>query len=104
MADKFSSPPPAYPPPAHTGNYPPQGASQDYYGGQQPQYPPPQQGYYPPPQQGYPQQGMYYGPPQQGYPPPQGQYVEDRRKDMGTGICAGILGALACCCCLDIIF
>ncbi|EEP82308.1 predicted protein [Uncinocarpus reesii 1704] len=102
MADKYNAAPPAYPAPAHTGNYPPQGAAQDFYGGQQPQYPPQQQGYYPP-QQGYPQQGMYYGP-QGGQQPQQGYYVDDRRSGMGTGICAGILGALACCCCLDIIF
>ncbi|KAI1931815.1 hypothetical protein LOZ58_001144 [Ophidiomyces ophidiicola] len=107
MGDKYNAPPPAYPQASHQpGNYPPQGgAAQEFYSGQpqQSQYPP-QQGYYPP-QQGYPQQQMHYGPPG-GQPPAQGYYADDRGKagGMGSGICAGILGAMACCCCLDILF
>jgi hypothetical protein len=107
-------PPPSYPPQAYdAGPYqqpgygspappmggpgpygPPPGGQQDYYGGQQ-------QGYNQPPMQ-YQQQPMY---PQQGYPPPQGQYQDNRRGgSSGSGICAGIMGALACCCCLDCLF
>ena len=110
-------PPPSYPPQAYDagpyqqpGNYgspaPPMGGpgpygpppgNQDYYGGQQ-------QGYNQPPMQ-YQQQPMY---PQQGqgYPPPQGQYYQDDRGrgSSSSGICAGIMGALACCCCLDCLF
>jgi hypothetical protein len=113
-------PPPSYPPQAYDagpyqqqqqygspappmggpGPYGPPPAQNDYYGGQQ-------QGYNQPPMQ-YQQQPMY---PQQGYPqqqgyPPQGQYVDDRGRggSSGSGICAGIMGALACCCCLDCLF
>lgn len=93
-------------------------APEQAYGGY---YNPNQQG---PPQQGYyggqPQGGYYGGPPgpQQGYygqPGPQGMYYQqqpvqgyyaDRPGGSGSGggICAGILGALACCCCLDMMF
>jgi hypothetical protein len=118
-----TSPPPSYPAPVHDAGpyYPnspaPQGGSpgtaQDYYGGGQPQqqggyYP--QQGYGQPQQQGYYPQGqpMYYPPQQQGYPPQQqqGYYANDRGRsgDGAGGICAGIMAALACCCCLDILF
>ncbi|KAK2768270.1 hypothetical protein FQN54_000122 [Arachnomyces sp. PD_36] len=120
---KYEHPPPSYPPPVHqdAGPYPqptpspnpyvqsppPGNHAQDYYnqhpGGGYPQ-PYPQQAY----QQGYPPQGqqggMYYG--QQ--PPPQGYYAggqsPGRDRGVGGGICAGIMGALACCCCLDILF
>ena len=105
-------PPPSYPPQAYDagpyqqpggyGSPPPMGGpgpygpppgQQDYYGGQQ-------QGYNQPPMQ-YQQQPMY---PQQGYPS-QGQYQDDRgRGSSSSGICAGIMGALACCCCLDCLF
>ncbi|KAI4731820.1 hypothetical protein E4T49_00094 [Aureobasidium sp. EXF-10728] len=70
-------------PPGQQQGYPPQGYPQ-------------QQGY--PPQQGQP---MYYQ--QQGYPPPQG-YVQQQQGSGAGGICAGVLSALACCCCLDILF
>lgn len=82
--------------------YPQQSYQQQQgYGG----YGPPQQGYYPPnQQQGYygPQQqggGMYYAPQQQ----PQGYYGNQRPGGGGAsqGLCAGLLGATACCCCLD---
>ncbi|KAJ5385490.1 hypothetical protein N7517_003401 [Penicillium concentricum] len=118
-----TSPPPSYPAQAHdAGPYypnspPPQGqspgAANDYYGGGQPQqqsYYPPQQGYGQPQQQGYYPQGqpMYYPPQQQGYPPQQqqGYYANDRGNSGGGagGICAGIMAAMACCCCLDILF
>jgi len=120
-------PPPSYPPQAYdAGPYqqpgaygspappmggpgpygPPPNGNQDYYGGAGG----PQQGYNQPPMQ-YQQQPMYpqQGYPQQGYPPqgypPQGQYENDRgRGSSGSGICAGIMGALACCCCLDCLF
>lgn len=123
-------PPPRYPsspPPVHTGpadvapyqqnaqmtswdqpptqynpgwqNQPPPGG---YYGPQP--YPNPQQ------QQMYYQQQPGYGPgPGYGYGAP-GYFADDRgygygppgRGGMGAeGICAGLLGALACCCCLD---
>ena len=104
MGDKYNAP-----------NYPPQ----SYQG---PGSPPPQGGYYEQ-DRGYyngPPQGMNYGPPgpqyggpqygqpgpyQQGPYPQQPMYVEDRRGG-GTagGICAGLAGALACCCCLDCLF
>lgn len=73
-----------------------------YYGGQPPnmQYGPPMQG------QGQgqgPQGGYYQNGPQGGYyqngPPPQG-----KQGGTGGGICAGLMGALACCCCLDCLF
>lgn len=83
------------------------------------------QGPYGPPAQGYygpgPAPGGYYGQPQQmhygqqpqpGYPgygygpQPQYGYYADQRggPSAGEGICAGLLGALACCCCLDLLF
>ncbi|MCJ1390298.1 hypothetical protein MMC18_003156 [Xylographa bjoerkii] len=61
-------------------------------------------------------QGMYYGQPQQqygyggppgggygGYGGQQGGYYDQRGHGGGAaeGICAGLFGALACCCCLD---
>ncbi|KAI1825324.1 hypothetical protein F4861DRAFT_502424 [Xylaria intraflava] len=67
-------------------------------------------GYYPPQQSGPyypPQQGPGYYPPQQqgGYYPPQGGYYQDSRAGAGAGGCLGaLLGALACCCCLDLLF
>jgi hypothetical protein len=126
--DAPSGPPPNYSAPAnHSGG----GEAASYYGNSssapaapQNSYYPPQQGYsspapdpnrgfmppqqgYPPQQGGYPPQGyppqggqpMYYQ--QQGYPPPQG-YVQ--QESAAGGICAGVLSALACCCCLDILF
>ncbi|EKV08928.1 UV-induced protein uvi15 [Penicillium digitatum] len=122
--NKPTSPPPSYPAQVHNaGPYHQQqpgqspGAANDYYGGQPQQqgYYPPQQGYGQPQQnqQGYYPQGqqpMYYSPQQQvqGYPPQQqqGYYADARgRSDGGAGgICAGIMAAMACCCCLDILF
>ncbi|KAJ2903756.1 hypothetical protein MKZ38_009408 [Zalerion maritima] len=100
--------PPAYggpqaPQPSWQGQPPQQGyapsASMDYYGQQQ-QGGHPQQyggqygqpGGYPPQQGGYPPQGY----------PPQGQYQEQRGG--GNGCLHALLGALACCCCLDCLF
>jgi len=84
---------PQQPEPAY-GGYPPQGApygqNNGYYQSN------PNMGYYPP-QGGPPPQGAYY-PPQQGYPPPQ------ERKSGSGGCLTGCLGALACCCCLDMLF
>jgi hypothetical protein len=116
--------PPSYPKPVHQdagpyygpGSPPPQnfspapsgaphqqyyqqgGAQQDYYGNG-----PPAGGYY----GGGPQHQMNYGPQTQHVGP--GYYpnnIGHGRKSggMGGGICAGIMGALACCCCLDFIF
>ncbi|OJJ50037.1 hypothetical protein ASPZODRAFT_128627 [Penicilliopsis zonata CBS 506.65] len=97
-----NSPPPGQEYYNQNGYYPP-----NQYGQPQPGYGPPQPGYGPP--QGYgapPPQGMYYQ--QQGYPPPQQGYYADDRGDRGMGagggICAGIMAAMACCCCLDILF
>jgi hypothetical protein len=121
-----TGPPPAQPPQVHhdagpyyppqdgmtdnrgpASNYPPQN-SNGYYGPPQGwnQGPPPQGGPWPPQGQqpyayyGAPQQGMYY---QQG--PPVG-YVDDGRgrSSGGSGFCGALLGALACCCCLDMLF
>ncbi|KAI4164479.1 MAG: hypothetical protein LQ342_001792 [Letrouitia transgressa] len=106
-----NAPPPSYPPPIHQDAGPYAGAQQqDYYNQQTQPYNyyqqgqgPPQQGYY---NQGYPpqQQGMYY----QQQQPPQGYYADGRGGGRGPGasegICAGLLGALACCCCLDFLF
>jgi hypothetical protein len=80
----------------------------------QPVQPWQQQG--PPPQGYYGQQGpMYYQ--QQG--PPQGYYADNRGQygpggygyqqpygggSAAEGVCAGLLGALACCCCLELLF
>jgi hypothetical protein len=124
MSDKYNkdSQPPSYPQPAHhdAGPYygpgaPPQQSfspapGQNMYGPPQ-QYGPPgsQQGYYgsgPPPPGGYygggpgPQQQMNYGPPMQGGP----GYYQGGQKPNGIargGFCAALIGALACCCCLD---
>ncbi|GAW20147.1 hypothetical protein ANO14919_096440 [Xylariales sp. No.14919] len=124
MSHKYDEPP-AY----HNGSGPqaPQAAyhQQQPYGGD-PNYPGyapgPNMGYYqqqqqqpggyPPQQQGgyYPPQGPGYYPPQQGgYYPPQGGYYQqqDNRGFAGgaTGGCLGaLLGAFACCCCLDLLF
>ncbi|KAI0899698.1 hypothetical protein F4806DRAFT_453576 [Annulohypoxylon nitens] len=94
--------PPQAPQAAYQGGYPPQ---QPGYG------PPPNMGYYqqgPPPQGQY--QGGYYGPPQgqqgyyqQGYPP-QGQYQHQQSSSGADGCLGVLLGALACCCCLDCLF
>jgi len=55
-------------------------------------------GYYgQPPPQGY---GYGYGPGQ----PPNGGYYERDRGSGGSGICAGLMAGLACCCCLDCLF
>ncbi|KAI9719764.1 MAG: hypothetical protein M1812_003252 [Candelaria pacifica] len=80
-------------PPQQGYGPPPQG----YYGGQpQGGYGPPQGGYYGGPQQGPPQQGMYY---QQGYPSQQ-----QRGSGAKEGILGGLVGLMACCCCLDCLF
>ncbi|KAL8666157.1 MAG: hypothetical protein Q9202_001664 [Teloschistes flavicans] len=113
MSNKYDAPPPQYPPQTHldAGPYNAPPANQDYYGGNQQTQPynqqgPPQQGYYGQQQPGYgppQQQGMYY---QQG-PPPQGYYDDGRGRGSGGaggGLCAGLLGAMACCCCLDFLF
>ncbi|KAK0335736.1 hypothetical protein LTR91_019359 [Friedmanniomyces endolithicus] len=128
MADKYNppqGPPPSYPPQAHYdagpaplsqgdprafGGYgsplpqPQESSFQAPYGAGPYGGPPQQQGYGPGP---YQQQGqpMYYQQQQQqqpyGYPPP-GQYG-GRGGGAGEGICAGLLGGLACCCCLDML-
>lgn len=107
--------PPAY---GSGGPQQPQAAYQGGYPGQQQQWdpnqPPPQDrgyyqpqqnmGYYQPPPQGYPpQQGAYY---QQGGYPQQGYYQQPQQQSSsGRDGCLGALvGALACCCCLDILF
>ena len=100
------------PPPQH--GYGPQSPPppQGYYGGGNGQMQGPMQPggmYYGPPQQGpggYGPQGQWSAPPGGYGPPPQGgMYYQDRgyhdRRDGKEGICAGIFGALACCCCLD---
>ena len=103
----FGSPPPQQ---LGYGSPPPQG----YYGGPGPMPGPmmmqPGGTYYGPPQPGgpggYGPQGQWAAAPG-GYGPPQGggMYYQDRgyyeRRDGKEGICAGIFGALACCCCLD---
>ena len=115
MADKYNAPqgpPPSYiqqPQQAYDGSNDPR-AQQNYYGSPAPQQqygsPAPyqqggypqgqyQQGPYGPPP---PQQGMYYQ--QQPYGP-QGGYYDNRGSGAGSGLCAGLMGALACCCCLD---
>ncbi|KAI9808859.1 MAG: hypothetical protein M1827_007182 [Pycnora praestabilis] len=71
------------------------------YGAPQQGYGPPQQGYYGggPPQQ----QGMYYQqqPGQYGPPGAYGGGAGGRGAGVGEGLCAGLLGLTACCCCLD---
>jgi len=83
---------------------------QGYYGGPEQEQvysenQPPPGGYYGAPQGGYynqPQGPMYYQ--QQ---PPAGYYANNRGYGQGgsaaEGMCAGLLGALACCCCLDML-
>jgi len=79
--------------PNYNGNGPYNNQYQYNQGGQQGGYP---GGY------GAPPPGMYYQY-QQG-PPPGGYYHDDRRGGTGTDVCAGLFGALACCCCLDALF
>ncbi|RMY21389.1 hypothetical protein D0867_03385 [Hortaea werneckii] len=94
-------------PPGHPYGPPaPYGSSPGLYGPGP--YGPPMQ---PPGPYGQPPPGqpMYYQQPPPGGPyggPPPGGYYDgsSRRGGTGEGICAGILGALACCCCLDFIF
>ncbi|KAI1190449.1 hypothetical protein F5B17DRAFT_73673 [Nemania serpens] len=92
---------PGYASAPNMGYHQQQPPPQHYPGG----YPPQQQGpggYYPP-QQG---PGGYYPPQQQGgyYPPQQGGYYGPDR-GAGAGGCLGaLLGTLACCCCLDLLF
>ncbi|KAI0848309.1 hypothetical protein F5Y00DRAFT_238826 [Daldinia vernicosa] len=108
MAEHKPDYPPAYgpPPQAPQAAYQqePYGAPQQPYYQQQPGMnygqPPPQGGYpagpYPPQQQGY------Y--PQPGYAP-QGQYQNQPQQSSSKDGCLGaLLGALACCCCLDCLF
>ncbi|KAK3379951.1 hypothetical protein B0T24DRAFT_176347, partial [Lasiosphaeria ovina] len=77
-----------HPPMGYGGSLGPQG----YYS----QHGTPQQGFYPP-QQGPP--GAYYAPQQGGYYPPQQQ-----DKGASSGLMGACLGALACCCCLELLF
>jgi len=124
-----SGPPPNYPQQAYTGTGNPGPGSPSPYGDQnlnqvaayntgyvQPQG----QGYGPP--GGYYQQGFQQGPYEQGYPPggpgygpPQGgMYYQQQPmgyqqrggygSSAGEGVCAGLLGLCACCCCLDLLF
>ncbi|KAH8656130.1 hypothetical protein BGZ60DRAFT_567964 [Tricladium varicosporioides] len=105
-----ASPAPQFAHPQHPQNayYPPgpNDPSQQYYGqppmgyNQQGQNPYGPQGYYAGPQQGY------YGPNgQQGYyGQPQGQYIDQRGNRGGPGFMEACLGALACCCCLELLF
>ncbi|MCJ1439079.1 epithelial splicing regulatory protein [Xylographa pallens] len=104
---------PQYPgSPAPNGQY---GPPQPYYGNNNnnngggpmavgPGYGQPQGMYYGQPQQ---QQYMYGGPPggggYGGYGGQGGGYYDQRGHGggAGEGICAGLVGALACCCCLD---
>ncbi|KAK4982537.1 hypothetical protein LTR66_009225 [Elasticomyces elasticus] len=93
-------------------------AQQGYYGSPAPQQygsPAPfNQGPYGPPQQQYQQGPGPYGGPQQGMQyQQQGPYGAQPGYQNGgrggrysgsEGICAGIAGALACCCCLDCLF
>ncbi|KAI1658524.1 hypothetical protein F4813DRAFT_51805 [Daldinia decipiens] len=107
MADKADHPPAYAPPPqAPQASYQqgPYGAPQQPYYQQQPGMnygqPPPQGGYpagpYPPQQQGYYQQPGYA---------PQGQYQNQQQQGDSRDGCLGmLLGALACCCCLDCLF
>ncbi|OBT87225.1 hypothetical protein VE02_04893 [Pseudogymnoascus sp. 03VT05] len=80
------------------------------YGSPQPQYGAPAQGYYqsgPPRQMGYQQQGPPMGY-QQGPPMGYQQYPQQDERGHSSGAAGGCLGALcaamACCCCLDILF
>jgi len=113
-ASPYASPHPAAVSPYQgNGGYPPNMNQQNggYYAPgpqmgyqQQPQGYGPQGGYYGQqqyPPQGYGQQGPY-GPQGGGYyGPNQGGYYNDNRGGVGTGMMGGLLGALACCCCLD---
>jgi len=106
----------------------PRGNNGNYYGSPVPQNEgygsPTPQGYYGPPAQynGGGQGGFGYGGPQQQGPmqyqqqgygggyggpgyAPQGYYANQRGGPggAGEGICAGLLAAMACCCCLDIL-
>jgi hypothetical protein len=122
-----SGPPPTYPQQVHVdagpydsrgpGSPTPQNQIMPYP--QQESFGGPQGQYGPPGQYGYPQQpfnqGWGGGPPP-GVPPPGGMYYQqqppmgyyqDPRGGYGPGsqgICAGLLGALACCCCLELLF
>ncbi|KAF7871725.1 hypothetical protein EAF04_003832 [Stromatinia cepivora] len=69
--------------------YPPQGG---YYA------PGPQMGYHQQPQYGYQQQPYGY---QQGYG--QQPYGQQQRGSSSEGFLGACLGALACCCCLDLL-
>jgi len=108
--------PPAYPPASYDQNQgpygggPPQGGyhAQGNMGYGSPP-PPGQGGYYPPQQGGYPpqQQGGYYQGQQGGYPPPQqGYYAQPQQQQSSSkdGCLGALLGAMACCCCLDCLF
>ncbi|GAA5980504.1 hypothetical protein JCM5350_004326 [Sporobolomyces pararoseus] len=89
------------------------GEASSYYGPPQPggekgfqQYGYPQQQQ---PQGGYGGYGqqpmMYQGQPPMGYPQQQHPvYVQPNQGSSGPGCCAACLGALACCCCLDMLF
>jgi len=113
MSNKYDEPP-AYP-------GAPQAPATAYHGGgdfNQQQYnhaygsPPPQGGYGSPPPQGYyqpqPQMGYHqqgpYPPQQQGYYPQQGGYYQQPNQRRSPGCLEGLLAALACCCCLDLLF
>jgi hypothetical protein len=122
MSHKYDEPP-AY----QAGPQAPQAAYQQQPYGGDPNYPgyssapnmgyhqqqsqggfyPPQHGGYPPHQQ---QQGGYYPPHQQqqgGYYPPQqgGYYPQQQNRSGGDGGCMNaVFGALACCCCLELLF
>ncbi|KAI0111912.1 hypothetical protein F4814DRAFT_372051 [Daldinia grandis] len=111
MADKADHPPAYAPPPqAPQASYQqgPYGAPQQPYYQQQPGMnygQPPPQGGYPqgpyPPQQQQQQQGYYQQPGQA----PQGQYQNQPQQSGSRDGCLGmLLGALACCCCLDCLF
>ncbi|KAI2637077.1 hypothetical protein GGS26DRAFT_470276 [Hypomontagnella submonticulosa] len=106
MSHKIDEPPaygapPQHPQPSYQGGYPPQ--QQGPYGDPNQHYQQnPGMGYYPP-GQGPPPQGGYY-PPQQGYPPHQGQYQQPQERGGSDGCLGFLVGALACCCCLDCLF
>lgn len=103
--------PPAGPPPG----YPQQPQQAMHYdAGPAGQWQQPQGQWQQQPYGGHDQYGQqpngYYGPPQgmqynQQQMPPQGYYVDNRKgPGAGEGCCAAFLGALACCCCLDLLF
>ncbi|KAH8680912.1 hypothetical protein BX600DRAFT_428889 [Xylariales sp. PMI_506] len=112
MASKYDDPPaysgpPQAPQPSYQqhGGYPPQQQVGFYGPPQQGGYyqPNPNMGYYPPQQQ---QQQGPYGPPQGGgYYGQPGYYPQGRYQDSSSmGCLEGMLAALACCCCLDLLF